>query len=490
MAPERWARRPGSQWLRVVSCSDFGDSWIMTSWPPAAGSLKRPAYRSLAQALTRAIEAGNFEPGDRLPTHRELAFELGLSVQTVSRAYEELTRLGTVTGEVGRGSFVRAGPGEARRPWHRIGSREAVVDCSMLTPVTGEIHTERMRRALADLAEAPPEEALFSFRPRAALQRHAEVAVRWLQRCGVTAAPENVLPTNGNTPAMTVALMTAAAPGDLVLTEELGHHTLPTLTRYLGLRLAGLAVDSEGVTPAAFEAACAAGGAKVLFLVPNGLNPLARIMSEARRRAICAIAGRHDVVIIENDAGGPLAPDRPPPLAAIAPERVLYFTGFSKCLLPGLRYGYLVMPETLASAAMNRHLVTNWMATGLVAEIATRWIEDGTARTLLDWQRKVVVARNRLAADILRDIPHVATPHGLHLWLPLTGLWTEEAFVAHARHHGVAVAAGSAFAIGDPVAHRGVRVCLGAGREADLSRGLSVLARLARSRPEPALLAV
>ena len=67
---------------------------------------------------------------------------------------------------------------------------------------------------------------------------------------------EMVLPTNGNTSAMTVALMTAANPGDLVVTEELGHHTLPPLTRYLGLRLAGLAVDDEGVLPEAFASAC------------------------------------------------------------------------------------------------------------------------------------------------------------------------------------------------------------------------------------------
>ena len=286
----------------------------MTMWPPDPALLKRPAYRSLAVAMTQAIETGVFGPGDRLPTHRELAYDLGLSVHTVSRAYEELTRLGVISGEVGRGSFVlRSGSGEVRPPWHRIGSGETVVDCSMLTPVAGEIHGERFRAALAELAEDVPPETLFSFRPRAALQRHADVGVRWLRRCGVTAERENVLPTNGSTPAMTIALMTAASPGDLVLTEELGHHTLPMLTRFLGLRLAGLPVDGEGVLPDAFEAACHSGEAKVLFLVPNGLNPMARMMGAERRRAICAIADRHNVMIVENNSGGPR---RPRPAAA------------------------------------------------------------------------------------------------------------------------------------------------------------------------------
>jgi DNA-binding transcriptional MocR family regulator len=462
----------------------------MTIWPPDKNSLKRPAYRSLAQALARAIDAGELRPGDKLPTHRELAYQLDLSVQTVGRAYEELIRLDIIGGEVGRGTFVRAGPVETRTPWHRIGGGEEVIDCSMLTPVVDDLHRHRMGAALAELGRDPPSEALFSFRPRAAMRHHREAAVRWLSRCGLAAAPELVLPTNGNTSAMTVALMTAANPGDLVVTDELGHHTLPTLTRYLGLRLAGLPVDAEGVLPDRFVTACRVGGAKVLYTMPNGNGPLARTMGRKRRMELCEIARRHDVLILENDAWGPLQPERHAPLATLAPERTFYFTGFSKCLLPGLRLGYLVVPETLVSAASNRHLVTNWMATALIAEIASRWVVDGTADELLDWQRAVLARRNRLAAGILADIPHLASPNGLHVWLPLAERWSEAAFVTHARLQGVALAAGSSFAISDPTPHCGVRICLGGPSEDDLRRGLAIIARLARNRPEPALLAI
>jgi DNA-binding transcriptional MocR family regulator len=439
--------------------------------------------------MMRAIETGELKAGDRLPTHREFAYQLGLSVQTVSRAYEELTRLDVITGEVGRGTFVKAGSAEARTPWQRLSDSDETIDCSMQTPVCGDIHAERMSATLAELSRDLSPDALYSFRPRAALQGHRAAALRWLARCGLPTRAELVLPTNGNTSAMTVALMSAAVPGDLVVTEEMGHHTLPPLAQYLGLRLAGLAVDGEGVVPDGFDRACRGGGVKVLYVVPNGLNPLARMMGEARRRALAEIARQHDVVILENDAGGPLQPHRPRPLATHAPERTFYFTGFTKCLLPGLRYGYLVMPETLVSATANRHLVTNWMATPLMAEIATRWIGDGTAEELLAWQQAALARHNRVASEALREVPHDAVVNGLHVWVPLQPPWNEEAFVTHCRHHGVAIAAGSAFAVGEP-SQRGVRVCLGGASPDALRRGLSVLARLARGRPEPALLAV
>jgi len=462
----------------------------MTIWPPKKDALKRPAYRSLAQCLIDAIAAGEVRPGQRLPTHRALAFDLGVSVQTVSRAYDELGRLGVISGEIGRGSFVRSGRPDARMPWHRLGGAEDVIDCSMLVPVTGDIHSEAMSATFDALAHDLPQSAILSFRPRATLEGHCGAALDWLAGCGVVVPRDQVLPTNGNTAAMTVALMTAARPGDLVLTEELGHHTLKSLANALGLRISGLPVDGEGIVPDAFERACRASVVKVLFVLPTGLGPTAAMMGTDRRRALVEIARRHDVMIVENDAWGPVQPDRPDPIFAIAPERTFYFTGLTKCLLPGLRIAWLVPPETMVSAARTRHLVTNWMATPLMAEIATRWLDDGTADTLLAWQKKHLARRNKIAARTLHGLSWRGSPNGMHVWLTLPEPWREDAFVTHARNDGVAVAAGNNFAVSGDPQDAAIRICLGAGSEEDLERGLSVVARLVRSSPEPALLAI
>ncbi|RAI04444.1 GntR family transcriptional regulator [Acuticoccus sediminis] len=458
-------------------------------WPPAPGSLKRPAYRSLAQTVIDAVSAGELSPGTKLPPHRTLAYELGVSVQTVSRAYEELARLGVVSGEVGRGSFVRAASGDPRTPWHRIDGSEHVIDLSMLSPSLSKTHARRFAATLTEIAGDMPDPVAFSFRPTATLQTHIRHAVRWLAHCGVDAEPDRVIPTNGNTSAMTVALMAAAAPGDLVVTEEMGHHTLKALTGSLGMRLMGLAVDGEGLRPDALERACRIGPVKAVFLMPEGLGPLALRMGEERRRAIAAVCRRFDVTIIESDAWGPLQADRAPPLASFAPERTFYLTGLTKCCLPGLRIGWLVAPERMATGARTRHLVTSWMATALMAEIASRWLADGTASELVRWQRAAMGARNHVARQILGPHGISTTPNGLHVWLPLRAPWQEDAFVALARHHGVAVAGGSAFAIDETTRHRGVRICLGPSDSKSLERGLQIVARLAISEPELAHLA-
>ena len=89
----------------------------MTKWHPDASALSRPVYLSLADQVQRAITQGQLAVGDQLPTHRQLADELGISVQTVSRAYEELIRRGLISGETGRGTFIRAAQTEVDPPY-------------------------------------------------------------------------------------------------------------------------------------------------------------------------------------------------------------------------------------------------------------------------------------------------------------------------------------------------------------------------------------
>ena len=254
----------------------------MTLWRPDPSTLRRPAYLALAEQIARAIADGKLESGTRLQTHRQMADELRLSVQTVSRAYEELIRRNLISGETGRGTFVRSLRREPDPPYlpERLGE---VIDLSILKPVCEPMHLERMKKALGWLAENLPASSALSFRPNVVFPRHRAVAVEWLRTCGLDVPASNISLTNGATAAMTVALMSAAPPGSKVATEGIGHHTLTPLASYLGLTLQGLAIDEQGIIPEALDECCQEHGIRAVFVQPSVINPTATLMGLERR---------------------------------------------------------------------------------------------------------------------------------------------------------------------------------------------------------------
>lgn len=172
----------------------------MTLWQPDPALIRRPAYLSLADQIARAIHDGRLANGAQLPTHRHLADDLKLSVQTVSRAYEELIRRGLISGEVGRGSFVQTQHREPEPPYipERLGE---VIDLSILKPVCEPMHLEKLKQALGWLAENLPASSALSFRPNMVFPRHRAVAVDWLKLCGLEASPRTLASPTAPPPA-------------------------------------------------------------------------------------------------------------------------------------------------------------------------------------------------------------------------------------------------------------------------------------------------
>ncbi|QJT09973.1 PLP-dependent aminotransferase family protein [Oceanidesulfovibrio marinus] len=453
-------------------------------WRPDKSMLKRPAYLSLVQHVSDAISQGLLGPGERLPAQRELAAEIGVSLQTVSRAYEELRRRNLVQGEVGRGTFVQARGYIEATPFRADRLADTTVDLSIYKPVAASIHKERMSRTLAQLSKDVPDDVLFSFRPNEGIPRHIASGREWLRMCGLDVDQDRVLITNGVTQGTTAALLTACKPGGTVVAEAVGHHSLAGLCSYLGLKLKGLTIDEHGIVPDAFERACAESKVEVLYLIPNLANPTVTLMPEDRRQAIVDIARANDVFIVENDVLGPLVPHKPPPLAALAKERTFYLTSFTKSIMPSLRSGYMAIPPGMLLTTRNRLLATAWMATPLMAEIASRWVTDGTAKELVMWQRKAIHERNRIAAHILGNLEFRSNPNAMHIWLSLTDQWKTDQFVAQAQKQGVAIAPSGPFVLDPDSDVRAVRVSLGSANTRNLKRGLRVLAQLLSFEPE------
>ncbi|WP_307278816.1 MocR-like ectoine utilization transcription factor EhuR [Labrys wisconsinensis] len=417
-------------------------------------------HKLLTERIIADIDAELLRPGARMPTHRDLARALGVSVQTVSISYKEAERHGYLRGEVGRGTFVRNRVTERADRFMLDRSPGQTADLSIIRAVYTEAHERASRQAMARLAEADNSAFMRPCRPIAGLDRHRAAAQTWLRGLGAAAAPDRILITNGAAHGLFLAVAAVVRPGDVVLTENLTDHGIIGLASVLGFTLRGLPTDAEGVLPEAFEAACAAGDVRALVLVPSLGNPTGHVAGDERRRAIAAIAARRGVFVIEDEVCKPLLETMLPSIAEMLPDLGFFATSFTKTLMAGLRVGYLVVPPAYGIRVASIMRVTSWSATNLPAEIATLWIEDGTAEALLRVQRQEARARQAIVAQVLGS--HVAATHPLSLcaWLKVPPHWSEEGLVRALAQRAIAVTPSDPFIAGER-GRGGIRICLG-----------------------------
>src|SRR5262245_26331200 len=210
----------------------------MTIRLPPEAQRKGTVYREIADAIAREVQAGRLKPGDRLPTHRDLADQLGVTVTTITRAYRDGERRGLISGEVGRGTFVRGGTSlDVMR------GREA-------GPINLSINSLMPHAHAADLADRlaaviPRSEGLrvFDYQPHAGAPRNRSAGAAWIARTGLAASADRVIVTAGGQHAILLSLMALTVPGDEVLVEDFTYAGIKAAGSHLNLRLRPVAMD-------------------------------------------------------------------------------------------------------------------------------------------------------------------------------------------------------------------------------------------------------
>jgi DNA-binding transcriptional MocR family regulator len=453
---------------------------FLGGWFPSISKKGGPLYLAIADAIAAEVAAGRFKEGARLPPQRSLAERLGIDFTTVSRAYAEAQRRGLVEGRVGQGTFVRASRRRAAGPLPN-----GLVDMSMNLPPRFEDDAlaARMWQGMADLRDSGGLDLLLRYQEPGGAASDRAAGAQWLLPRLPAISAERVLVCPGAQGALLAVTGLLAAPGEVICVEQLAYPGFRSLAAQLRIRLVGVKMDEEGLDPDSFDEICRREAPKALYCTPTLHNPTTATMSPERRQAVAAIARRHGVPMIEDDAYGPLPREPLLPLAAFAPELTYHVAGLAKTLSPALRIAYLAVPDTRAvNRVAGAIRATSAMASPISAAVATRWIEDGTAAGVLSAIRVETAARRSLASEILPPGAAIGHPESFHLWLPLNERWTRGEFAARLRAVGIGVVMSDAFALANPP--EAVRLGLGAARtREELALGLQTIADLLDQSP-------
>jgi len=444
-------------------------------------------YEQIASVVGAAIDRGDIRPGERLPTVRALARQLGVSSASVAVAYRLLERQGRVDAQVGRGTFVR---GAAQAPALVLTGAHPVEDMPRRADVTPQaLSTSWRRRALyfADRLRAMNPHALVcdnswpdpTLLPvdvlRNAFHRATtELVGADLQYSGPEAHPDLVrallprLAADGvpaeanqvvvlNSLVQTVALLLQVAPAVLgthrltVAVEEPGFQAVFNVIETLGHDLAGMQSDADGVLPEALRVALER-GANVALLTPRALNPTGASWSVARRAAVADILAEFPhVLIVEDDHFAGLATHGYASLLQDErlADRTVYARSFSKSLAPDLRTTIAVVRGRLGALLRDARLHAGGWSSRLSQRALAHALSDPALDRALEVARGAYARRRAaLIEGLLRALPGAgigAPRDGLNVWLRLPAGSDAVDITQNAAHLGVLVSSGESF---------------------------------------------
>ena len=375
-----------------------------------------PLFRQVYLGLRQAILVGNFPVGDRLPSTRDLAEQLGISRTVVLLAYDQLLAEGFVVGRGGSGTYVSeelgsSVPERERRSANirlsRFGAAAADAAAAVNAPRRqstplrydfaygrSDIETfpfEMWRRMLLRHARMAPVREL-DYGPAGGSLVLREAICSHLRRSrAVVCDPSEVIVVNGSQQALDLIARVLVERGDRVAIEDPHYNGTREVLRAAGAQLLPVPVDRDGLNPAKLPER-----AGLVFVTPSHQFPTGAILPLARRLALLAWARRKNSVIVENDHDGEFHYEGRPleSLQGLDTEgRIVYVGTFSRTVFPALRIGYLIVPKSLApaftaakwlndlhSATLEQETLAEFISTGMYERHLRRLRRRNTAR--------------------------------------------------------------------------------------------------------------
>ncbi len=381
-------------------------------------SAPTPLGLQLAAGVREQVLAGTLRRGDRLPSSRALAADLGVSRSVAEQAYDQLLAEGWLEARRGSGTYVASGGlAPSRIPPPRI-DREPrrLVRLDTGTPWIDPRHAAGWRRAWRDVSTASPPRGYDD--PRGLPELRVALAEHLARTRGLRCGPDEVVVTGGTTDSLRHLL--GALPPGRVTVEDPGYRAAVATVRAAGREVQ----DHPALDPITDLT-----GRVAAYVTPAHQHPLGRVMPAEDRLRLLEAARRADAVVVEDDYDSEFRYDVAPvpALATLDRGRVAYLGTASKSVAPSLRLGWLVPPPQLLDAINARREATHEAAPWPIQRAFLSLLRDGYVDRVVRTARRVYAERApRVAATL--------SPHA-ELAGPLAGMYSTWLISADRARH-------------------------------------------------------
>jgi GntR family transcriptional regulator/MocR family aminotransferase len=359
-----------------------------------------PRRGQLESRLREFIRGGTLVAGIRLPSSRALADDLKVSRRLVVEVYAQLLAEGYLVSRPGAGTYVAATAGAPRSAASKPAERALRYDFFPGAPDLSSFPRSLWLRTMREvLASTPP--SAFAYPDARGTPELRGALAAYLRRVrGVVVEPDSIVVCSGATQGLALLGRALAHRGmGAIAVEDPGLPPHRAVLAYAGLEVRGVPVDEDGLEVHALNA-------PAVLTTPAHQCPTGVVLSPGRRAALVDWA-RAGGLVIEDDYDAEFRYDRAPlgALQGLAPDRVVYLGTASKTLAPGLRLGWLVLPQSLVDSVVEAKLLDDLGSPTIEQLVLARLIDTAAYdRHLRRARRRNRDRRDALIAAVARRL--------------------------------------------------------------------------------------
>jgi DNA-binding transcriptional MocR family regulator len=400
--------------------------------------LKRNSGKSLYQQIYTELRAqifrGDISAGELLPSYRFMSRKYQVNVSTVQKAYDLLETNGYIERRHGSGCFVLPldsfeffADGVMLDSVEKGQSEsENVIDFATSTPMAGQEETADFIRLINELAEQRPH-ALFCYPPTRGVPALIEVIHRRLVESGMSVGEENIHIVGGSQQGIDLICKSLINKNTVILTEDPSYSVATNCFQRAGARIETVPMEHDGPDLNAVREKLFKFPIDFYYTMPNFHCPTNVSWSREKRRELLSLAQEYGFVMIEDDCLGELSFHDAEHRAfrwEDTTDSVIYLNSFSKCLVPGLRLGYMLVPGRYEKKLILAKFSTDIASPAILQETLALYIQRGLYDAHLTALRSVYAEKRRCMMNAIQKSRHLSLPYpehdgGVFFWVRL-----------------------------------------------------------------------
>lgn len=452
-------------------------------------------YMQVYRQMKETILSGTFPHNQRLPSVRKLAADLRVNTVTIVKAYDLLQEEGLVRKESGSGTYVDYG-----RPLmledtlmeddvqRSVFISPDTINFASATPSPDLFPVREFKTALLEVLDRDQGYA-FSYQDPKGYEPLRKAVGKMAENVGIKCESDNVHIISGAQQGIDLVAKGLLYPGETVVIERPSYGGAMQAFFSRNARVVDVPLDIDGISLDHLSTAIRETRPRLLYIMPNFQNPTGISYTHEKKKKLIELSEKYDFLILEDDYLNELSFGQQPaePIKVMDRcDRVIYIKSFSKMFMPGLRLGYLIVPQRVAGKLLTAKQSSDISTSGLLQRALERYLSSGAwehnlHRLYTEYQQRF----HRMAWMLDRSMPQSVAYHkptgGLNFWLKLPDKLNGQLLYKSAMDRKLVFAPGNLFFLGKSE-EKFIRLSIAAVKFLQIEEGIKLLAQLIRMR--------